>query len=197
MSHNNFANCNMVKFLCSTSMMLTIFFFVGCHSHTEILKFKYPKAKDYISRILSVYEPEKSLYAILDSIIIKTEECPEYQNRKEKVSFSFGVTKGSFLGPEEEWGNPLVGISVNYYTSRLTDYRWTIGVFYYNGYAFYIDDLLTTPLLKKTKKEVLLECIAPEKYQYDILFRGDRDMYWWYRYKQGNLVNIGYGHCPQ
>lgn len=73
------------------SVAFLSFLFWGCHSYVKVVNispYNY-KPKDYITKELNVYEPRESLYPILDSIIIKTEECPEYQNRKEKVFFLF------------------------------------------------------------------------------------------------------------
>lgn len=79
----------MGKFSQLLSVVFLPFLFWGCHSYVEVVNIKpyIYKADDYITKELNVYEPEESLYPILDSIIIKTEECPEYQNRKEKVFF--------------------------------------------------------------------------------------------------------------
>lgn len=187
----------MVKTLFYLFITSASFLLVGCHSYVEVVKLKPYKAKDFIIKELDVYEPEEQLFPVLDSIIIKAEECPEYQNRKEKLTFSISFDKGSFLGPEEEQNNPLLGISVRYYLARLSNYRWTEGVFNYKGYDFYVNGVSVGILLKKTDKTFSIECIDPEKYQFDILYRGDRDMYWWYRYKHGKLVNIQYGYCPK
>lgn len=186
----------MTKTLYLLLITFVSFLFMGCHSYVEVVKIKPYKAKDYITKTLNIYEPKESLFPILDSIIIKAEECPEYQNRKEKISFFFSVSNGNTSGLEEEWNNPIVDISINYYVSRLTNYRWTEGLFYYKGYNFYVNEMSVDILIKKTNKTISISCIAPEKYQFDAFYRGDRDMYWVYRYKQGTLVNEQYGYCP-
>lgn len=172
---------------------------MGCHSYVDIVNIK-PynyKPKDYITKELTLYEPEESLYPILDSIIKKVEVCPEYQNRMEKVFFFFNISNGNTSGPKDEWDNPLVGISVNYYLFRLSDFRSTQGVFYYKGYDFFVDDMFVEILLRKMDKTVSITCVAPEKYKFDILYRGDTDMYWIYRYQHGTLVNVQHGYCPE
>lgn len=187
----------MAKILGFLSIVFVSFLLMGCCSYrVEVLKTKPYKAKDYITKVLCVYEPEESLYPIMDSIIIKSEECPEYQNRREKVSFFFSIEKGDTFGPEQEWSNPLIGISVNYYVFRISNFRSTEGVFVYKGYNFYVNTISDNVLLKKTDKTISITCIAPEKYQFEAFYRGDRDMFWWYRYKRGALVNIQYGCCP-
>lgn len=62
------SNCLLIIFMS--------FLFAGCYSHAEIVKFKPHKDTDYINKELEVYEPKEILYAILDSIITKAEECP-------------------------------------------------------------------------------------------------------------------------
>ena len=190
----------MVKTLTLRFLLIAFasFLFVGCRSYRmEVVKVKPYKKKDYITKILSVYEPKEALYPILDSIIIKTEECPEYQNRKEKVFFFFSIEKGTLFGVEEEWNNPLIGISANYYVFRISNFYSTKGVFAYKGYDFYINEISEYILLKETDKTTSITCIAPESYQFSAFYRGDRDMFWWYRYKHGTLVNEQYGYCPK
>lgn len=105
--------------------MFVVFLFMGCHSYVEVVKYKSYKAKDYITKKLKVYEPKELLYPIMDSIIVKATECPEYQNRNEKLTFFVSVNKGNCFGPEEEQDNPLLCITVNYYSSRFSNHRWT------------------------------------------------------------------------
>ena len=188
----------MGKFSQLLSVVFLPFLFWGCHSYVEVVNIKpyIYKADDYITKELNVYEPEESLYPILDSINIKTEECPEYQNRKEKVFFFFCIEDGSYSDPEEKWGNPHIGIFVNYYLFRFSDFRSTLGVFGYKGYDFYIDEIFANILLKKTDRTITITCVTPEKYHFDPLYRGDGDMYWWYGYKHESLINIQYGRCP-
>ena len=139
----------MTKTLYPLLITFVSFLLMGCHSYVEVVKIKPYKTKDYITKTLNIYEPEELLFPVLDSIIIKAEECPEYQNRKEKVFFFFSIRNGDTYGPEEEWGNPLVGISVNYYVFRISNFRSVKGVFYYKGYDFYINSISTDILLKK------------------------------------------------
>ena len=176
--------------------MFVVFLFMGCHSYVEVVKYKSYKAKDYITKKLKVYEPKELLYPIMDSIIVKATECPEYQNRNEKLTFFVSVNKGNCFGPEEEQDNPLLCLTVNYYSSRFSNHRWTEGIVYYKEYIFYIDEQSVNIFFKETGQTVSILCISPEKYQYDVFNRGDRDMFWWYRYKHGQFVNLQYGHCP-
>lgn len=179
-------------------MVFVLSLFMGCHSYVEVMTIK-PynyKPKDYITKVLSVYEPKESLFPVLDSIIMKTEECPEYQNRKEKVFFYFSINDGNTSGAEQEWNNPLVRISVNYYVFRLSDFRWVEGLFHYRGYDFYVNERFVDILLKKTDQMFPIRCVSPEKFRFDPLYRGDGDMYWCYRYKHGMLKNTQYGRCP-
>ena len=184
----------------SKSNYLSIIFmsilFAGCYSHAEIVKFKPHKDTDYINKELEVYEPKEILYAILDSIITKAEECPEYQGRKQKITFSFSIERKSILESKEEYTYPHLCISVRYYISSLCDYRWTEGMFDYKGYEFYVNSHFDNAFLKKTGQTTSVACIDPEKYQSDALYRGDRDMYWWYQYKHETLLNTQHGYCP-
>lgn len=181
-------------------ILVVSFLFVGCRSYTEeIVPIRRcpPKPKDYITKVLEVYEPEKLLFPVLDSIIIKTEECPEYQNRKEKMFFFFCINPGTFSGNGYDYNDPKIGIFANYYILSLSDFRDVEGLFHYNGYDFYIRDRAVDILLKKTEQTVSIRCIAPEKYQFEMFNRGGMDMYWWYRYryKHNTLINTYYGHC--
>lgn len=186
------------KPLCLLLVIFVSSLFVGCRSYTEkIVPIKLPnyKPKDYVTKSLSVYEPEESLFPILDSIIIKTEECPDYQNRKEKVFFYFTIENGDPFGDEPERNDPRVGIFVNYYPFRFSNFCFTEGVFPYKGYDFYVEKKSVDILLKESDKKVSIRCVSPEKFHFDPLYRGDRDMYWWYRYENGLLINIQYGYC--
>ncbi len=58
-----------------------------------------------------------------------------------KQTFFVSVNKGNYFGPEEEQDNPLLCITVNYYSSRFSNYRWTEGIVYYKEHIFYIDEL--------------------------------------------------------
>lgn len=184
---------------CFLLVILVSSLFMGCRSYyTEeyvpIQIYRY-KTKDYITKVLEVYEPEKLLFPVLDSIIIKTEECPEYQNRKEKIFFYFCIKNGNFAGNGYDCNDPKIGIFANYYYFYLSDFTSVEGLFHYNGYDFYIEEKEVDILLKKTEQTISIRCVAPEKYHFDPLYRGDADMYWWYRYKHGTLINTQYGYC--
>jgi len=170
--------------------------FVACHSYVEYVKVKTYKLKDYINKELEVYEPKELLYPILDSIITKTRECPEYERTKDSLSFDFSIRKEISYGLESRRGFPHLSISAIYYVPRLTYHRWTEGVFYFKGCSFYVDGSFTDLFLQKTDKTVSISCIDPDKYQFELLQRGDQDMFWIYFYKDGTLQNICYGRCP-
>ena len=73
------------------SITCGIFLFAACHPYVEYVKVRTYKAKDYITKELEVYEPRELLYPILDSIIIKTRECPEYEKTKDCLAFDFSI----------------------------------------------------------------------------------------------------------
>lgn len=69
-------------------MKAFIFFFsslllFGCKS-SEIVKFKPYRPKDYTTKELEIYLVNERLYPILDSVILKSEECPMYQVLKKR-----------------------------------------------------------------------------------------------------------------
>lgn len=103
---------------------------------------------------MKVYEPKELLYPIMDSIIVKATECPEYQIGM-KTNIFVSVNKGNCFGPEEEQDNPLLCITVNYYSSRFSNHRWTEGIVYYKEYIFYIDEQSVNIFLKKQDKQFL------------------------------------------
>lgn len=190
----------MKKGVIYTLVLFVIFLFIGCRSRdVTIIKFKPYKEKDYITKELNVYEVDKLWYPILDSIITKAEECSEYQELKDKIAFSFGVY-GEMMSYSEELegyaklASPEVYISVLY--PKFYNLDRSVGVFYYQGYNYYITNLYDDTYFKKTSEVVIVRYIDPEKWQSAIHDRGDRDMYWWYGYKNESLVNIQYGRCP-
>ena len=164
-------------------VVLVIINFAGCKSGEEIIRFKPYKPKDYITKEIKVCEVKERLYPILDSIIIKAEECPMYQNLKMKTAFSFWISPGDTLT-----------ISVVYSPKFENHAEWTDAIFYYGGYDFYCDGFADS-FLKDTGRTTTISCIDPKKYQFEMHFRGDMDMYWTYSYENDQIVNIGYGHC--
>jgi hypothetical protein len=75
--------------------MLSLLLFVRCKSSEEVVKFKPYKFKDYVTKEIEVYEARECLYPLLDSIIMKTKECPMYQGLKIKMAFIYGVWSDS------------------------------------------------------------------------------------------------------
>ncbi|RGN34336.1 hypothetical protein [Bacteroides oleiciplenus] len=181
----------------STYLLTTLgtLLFVSCHSYVESVKIKTYKAKDYITKELKVYEPKELLYPILDSIITKTRECPEYEGTKDCQSFYFSLRKEPIYGLENKKEYPYLSISAIYYVPRLTYHRRTKAVFYYKGCNFYISGSFMTPFLLQTDRTTSIKCIDPDKYQFEVLQRGDKDMFWGYLYKNNVLHNICYGRC--
>lgn len=165
----------------------------GCHSYVEVVKFRSYKAKDYINIDVAVYELDEQLYPILDSIIVKAEECPQYQGLKTKIAFSFSFYEKT---REDSLTSELCVSAV--YSPRFFNYaQWTKGVFYYKNYDFYInnDVLFLDTLMRKTNRIVSIKCIDPEKYELGMHYRGDKDMYWWYKYENDQFTNLQYGYC--
>lgn len=168
---------------------------VACHPYVKYVKIRTYKAKDYITKELEVYEPKELLYPILDSIITKTRECPEYEETKDCLAFHFSIKKEPFDGSENKKEHPYLSISAIYYVPRLTYHRWTKAVFYYKGCNFYISGPFMNLFLLKTDQTTSIICIDPDKYQLEVLQRGDKDMFWGYLYKDKLLQNICYGRC--
>ena len=107
------------------SITCGIFLFAACHPYVEYVKVRTYKAKDYITKELEVYEPRELLYPILDSIIIKTRECPEYEKTKDCLAFDFSIREEAPYDLENRKGYPYLSISVIYYVPRLTCHHWT------------------------------------------------------------------------
>lgn len=110
------------------SITCGIFLFAACHPYVEYVKVRTYKAKDYITKELEVYEPRELLYPILDSIIIKTRECPEYEKTKDCLAFDFSIREEAPYDLENRKGYPYLSISVIYYVPRLTCHHWTKAV---------------------------------------------------------------------
>ena len=178
------------------SITCGIFLFAACHPYVEYVKVRTYKAKDYITKELEVYEPRELLYPILDSIIIKTRECPEYEKTKDCLAFDFSIREEAPYDLENRKGYHYLSISVIYYVPRLTCHHWTKAVFYYKGCSFYVIDTLADLFLQKTDRKVSISYIDPNKYQFEVFQRGDQDMFWSYLYKDEALQNICYGRCP-
>jgi len=152
----------------------------GCNSYETTVKFKPYKEKDYVTKILNIYEVDKMLFPVLDSIISKAEKYPNYQGLKNKIAFSFSIRADYISGTKELSPNPYILISV-IYGSRFYNYgEWTQGVFYYKGYNFYIGIIKYDIVLHKTGRSTTISCIDPRKYQFTFHNRGDEDLYWWY-----------------
>lgn len=134
------------------SITCGIFLFAACHPYVEYVKVRTYKAKDYITKELEVYEPRELLYPILDSIIIKTRECPEYEKTKDCLAFDFSIREEAPYDLENRKGYPYLSISVIYYVPRLTCHHWTKAVFYYKGCSFYVIDTLADLFAKNRQK---------------------------------------------
>ena len=111
--------------VCFSLVMLSLLLFVRCKSSEEVVKFKPYKFKDYVTKEIEVYEARECLYPLLDSIIMKTKECPMYQGLKIKMAFIYGV-----------WSDSITqfGISAVYLSKYINHAKWTDAVFYYGGY---------------------------------------------------------------
>lgn len=90
------------------SITCGIFLFAACHPYVEYVKVRTYKAKDYITKELEVYEPRELLYPILDSIIIKTRECPEYEKTKDCLAFDFSIREEAPYDLENRKGYPYL-----------------------------------------------------------------------------------------
>ena len=150
------------------SITCGIFLFAACHPYVEYVKVRTYKAKDYITKELEVYEPRELLYPILDSIIIKTRECPEYEKTKDCLAFDFSIREEAPYDLENRKGYPYLSISVIYYVPHLTCHHWTKAVFYYKGCSFYVIDTLADLFLQKTDRKVSISYIDPNKYQFEV-----------------------------
>ena len=108
--------------VCFSLVMLSLLLFVRCKSSEEVVKFKPYKFKDYVTKEIEVYEARECLYPLLDSIIMKTKECPMYQGLKIKMAFIYGV-----------WSDSITqfGISAVYLSKYINHAKWTDAVFYY------------------------------------------------------------------
>lgn len=90
---------------------------------------------------------------------------------------------------EELSPNPYILIGV-IYNPRFYNYgKWTQGIFNYKGYNFYVDTIEYGILLHKTGRSTTISCIAPQKYQFEFHHRGNKDLYWWYEYRDGQIFN--------
>lgn len=131
---------------------------------------------------------KKWLYPILDSIIVKTGECPMYQDLKVKMAFSCSI-----------WNDSVThfGIVADYLPKYINHAEWTDAIFYYRGYDFYYGGDFQETFFIKTDKTISIICIAPKKYQYEMHNRGDSDMEWQYDYINGQIINTAYGYCSE
>lgn len=161
----------------------------GCNPYETIVKFKPYKKKDYVTKILNVYEVDKMLFPVLDSIISKAEKHPNYQGLKNKIAFTFSIHTDYILGTTELSSNPYILISVIHNPHFYNYGERTQGVFYYKEYNFYINVIEYDILLHKTGRSITISCIDPRKYQFTFHNRGDEDLYWWYEYKNGQIFN--------
>ncbi len=167
----------------------------GCKSYKEeFIKFRPYKIKDFITKDLEIYKASESLYPVLDSIIMKTEQCPMYHGLKEKIAFNFSVHKGYISGTDEISPYPYLMISVVYAPKFENHAKWTDAIFYYKGYDFYFKGKYLNALFAKTGEIISIPCIDPKKYQIDMPFEGG-EMYWWYEYRNDSLINTSYGYC--
>ena len=177
---------NKLNYIFIISLSLVLW---GCNSYETIVKFKPYKEKDYITKRLDIYEVDTILFPVLDSIILKAESRPEYQELKTKIAFSFNTCKDYISGTERFSPNPYILIGV-IYSPRFYNYgEWTQGVFSYKEYNIYVDTVEYNILLHKTGRFTTISCIAPQKYQFEFHHRGDKDLYWWYEYRDGQIFN--------
>lgn len=177
---------NKLNYIFSISLFLALW---GCNSYESIIKFKPYKEKDYITKRLDIYEADKILFPVLDSIILRAERWSEYQELKTKIAFSFNTCKDYISGTEKLSPNPYILIGV-IYNPRFYNYgEWTQGIFNYKGYNFYVDTIEYNILLHKTGRSTTISCIAPQKYQFEFHHRGDKDLYWWYEYRDEQIFN--------
>ena len=145
---------------------------------------------------MEVYEPRELLYPILDSIIIKTRECPDYEKTKDCLAFDFSIREEAPYDLENRKGYPYLSISVIYYVPRLTCHHWTKAVFYYKGCSFYVFVSLADFFLLKRDCYVSFCYFVAINFHFEVFQRGDQDMFWSYLYKDEALQNICYGRCP-
>ena len=174
--------------VCFSLVMLSLLLFVRCKSSEEVVKFKPYKFKDYVTKEIEVYEARECLYPLLDSIIMKTKECPMYQGLKIKMAFIYGV-----------WSDSITqfGISAVYLSKYINHAKWTDAVFYYCGYDFYYGGNFYEPFFIKTHKTTTITCIIPMKYQCELHNMGDFEMEWQYAYRDGCITNVVYGNCNE
>lgn len=176
-------------------IILDFIFLFGCKSdQIEYVKFRPYKARDYITKDLEIYKVNKRLYPILDSIIVKAEMCPMYEKLKDKIAFSIDLFARSPMIANTS-PHPNFMISVVYAPKFANHGLWTEAVSYYKGYDFYLKGKFIDSLMVRTGRVVSMRCIDPQKYQFDWHFRGDKDMYWWYEYRNDSILNTSYGVC--
>lgn len=174
--------------ICFFLAIISILVFVRCRSSVDTIRFKPYKSKDYITKEIKVYEAKEWLYPILDSIILKTEECPMYQGLKTKMAFRCGIYSDSITS---------FGIVSVYMPKYINHAEWTDAIFCYKGYDFFYGGYFLETFFEMTDKTMSITCVDPKKYQYDIHDMGDSEMEWHYEFRNGHLKNIVYGYCSE
>lgn len=163
----------------------------GCKASDDTLvKCKSYNEKDLKKQTLYVYEVDKVLFPVLDSVIMKAKERPEYKKSKVKTTFLFSTYAG-ISATGEIHPNPYVLINI-LNKPRFYIYGGCLGVFSYKKYNFYIADLTYDVLVYKTRHTKTVSYIDPEKYDSEPLDIIDKDLDWWYEYKDGEMINRSY-----
>lgn len=181
----------MKKLIC-LFVFISLAVLTGCKSQSEYVYFKPYKPKDYITKTVEIYEVKELLYPILDSLILKAEACPMYQGLKNKIAFGMGIYVDCDSIPSTK-----LAIDVVWAPKYRNHSEWTQAIFYYKDYDFYLSRYFSDEFLIKTGRFISIPCIDPKKYQHWFHSRGDKDMYWWYEYENGQLVNLCYGYCNE
>lgn len=163
----------------------------GCRTSGDTpVKCKSYSEKDWEKHTLYVYEVDKVLFPLLDSVIMKTKEQAKYNKSRKRATFLFSTYAG-ISATGEIHPNPYVFINIinkpHYYA-----YGGCLGVFRYKKHNFYIDELTYEVLVYKTERTKTVTYINPEKYDSEPLDVIDEDLDWWYEYKDGQMINRNY-----
>lgn len=114
---------------------------------------------------------------------------------EKKIAFGFSICKGYIDDTDEI--SPYLRILIGVVYPPIFNYEWAETVFYYRGYDFYFDGIFLDSLLTKTNEFIVIPCIDPKKYQHHFHNRGDKDMFWWYEYRDDQIINLSWGHCNE
>lgn len=165
------------------SIFIILYFVLSCNSNIDFENnSNNHKINDSITLHLRIFEPDISLYSLLDSIVEAVNHCPN--PKPGKLEFVFMV----YID------HCKINISVFTINNFLYDYSLCNAMFTYNGYRFYYQGSFLSCFFIDKNKVIIQKSLNPDILVFDI---DDREYHWRYVIENAAIKGILVSTCKK